>query len=65
MSDAAAHRSALIALAHPDGGWGYAADQPAWLSWRTPSPQTIRRLTLIRSGLEAQFPTLVSVGAVA
>ncbi len=39
----------------------FSAEQPAWIEWRTPAPQILRRLVLVRSALPARFPAVVSI----
>ncbi len=38
-----------------------AAAGQAWIAWHTPAPRVVRRLALVRSGLSARFPTLISL----
>jgi hypothetical protein len=58
-----AYRASAAFDGSPATAWAapYGRGQPAWLAWRTNAPRTLRRLTLGRSDLPAQFPSLVSI----
>ncbi|HEX4010308.1 MAG TPA: alpha-(1-_3)-arabinofuranosyltransferase family protein [Solirubrobacteraceae bacterium] len=57
-ASAAFDGSAATAWVAPLGAY-----QPAWIAWTTPRPETVRALTLARSGLPVRFPTRVSLSA--